>query len=153
VGCTIDTCNPQTGACTHQPYDPYCDDGLVCTGIEKCSPTGCVAGTPINCDDGVACTLDQCQEPSGACVHIELDYNCDDGNVCSGADICPPTGGRPGGRLVCPPENDGIACPTGKCDPVLNACKPYPDDSLCPCGQYCSTTLGCTAQCNVSNCQ
>jgi hypothetical protein len=53
---------------------------------------------------------------------------------------------------VCP--SDGIACTSEVCDPLINACKPIPDDSKCPCGQTCDPKKGgCGQFCVVSTCQ
>src|SRR5262249_46784952 len=38
IGCTIDSCNPSTGACIHQPDNSVCNDGFGCNGIETCNP-------------------------------------------------------------------------------------------------------------------
>jgi hypothetical protein len=50
-----------------------CDDGLACTGGERCVKTAkfsrCVAGREKECNDGDPCTADTCSEPTGACRH------------------------------------------------------------------------------------
>ena len=153
VSCTVDACTPGTGACSHTAEDTLCDNGYRCDGLETCNPAnGCVAGTPITCNDGVTCTLDQCEEPSGTCGYLPFDYLCADGNVCNGSEVCSPTlGCQPGAAFTCP--DDGIACTTQVCDPVLNGCKPVPHSSLCPCGQTCSATFGCGNFCTQRTCQ
>jgi hypothetical protein len=54
-----------------------CDDGLFCTGLERCDDGLCSAGTPRDCDDGVECTLDRCDEDSFSCLHLGPDADGD----------------------------------------------------------------------------
>jgi hypothetical protein len=151
--CTVDDCNPSTGACSHAPTNAVCDDGLICNGVESCSTVfGCIAGTPIDCSDTIACTVDLCQEPTGTCTHAPLDFGCDDNKLCNGVEICDPTMGcQPGAPFVCP--NSGVGCNVEVCDPLINACKPIPHDELCPCGQTCNAQFGCGNFCSVTTCQ
>lgn len=72
ASCSIDRC--VEGTCVHEGRDEVCDDGLFCSGTERCVPTaagadprGCVAGSPIVCGDGVSCTVDACDEGFDAC--------------------------------------------------------------------------------------
>lgn len=152
IACTFDSCNPATGVCAHPPSDAACSDGLTCNGIETCSTqTGCVAGVPVNCADGVGCTVDECLEPSGACASTPSSALCDDGNSCNGFEQCTASGCQPGAPVVCP--DDGIACTTQVCDPVVNACVPVPHNDLCPCTQTCKVGVGCGSFCQVQTCQ
>jgi hypothetical protein len=74
VECTIDTCDPATGACSNTPDDTYCDDGLFCNGVETCDPLNdCQAGTSPDCDDGDVCTDDFCDENLDTCVNTPND--------------------------------------------------------------------------------
>src|SRR5688572_30628774 len=50
---------PDAGACTS---DVECDDGLVCTGRERCIDALCQPGEAVACDDCQACTRDRCVE-------------------------------------------------------------------------------------------
>jgi hypothetical protein len=153
LGCTVDSCDPATGACTHTPNNAFCDDGLVCNGVETCIVgSGCVPGAAVNCSDGIDCTDDQCSEPTGACTHIPLDFRCDDTNLCNGIEVCNATAGcQQGAAFVCP--SNGVVCDVQVCDPLINACKPIPHDELCPCGQQCDVQLGCGNFCSVKTCQ
>src|SRR5262249_18371027 len=91
--CTIDTCDPATGACSHTPYDAVCDDGLVCNGVETCDvQLGCLPGVQVDCNDNVVCTIDTCNEPSGTCSHTLTDALCDDGKLCNVIETCTPQG-------------------------------------------------------------
>jgi hypothetical protein len=152
VACTLDSCNPASGLCLHPASDAACSDGIACDGIETCNAqTGCVAGVPVGCDDGVGCTIDQCLEPSGACAHTPSNALCSDGNTCNGFEQCSPSGCQPGAPIVCP--DDGIACTTASCDPVLNACTTVTHNDLCPCAQSCKVGVGCGNFCQVKTCQ
>lgn len=78
--CTVDLC--EAGACVHTPRD--CDDFNPCT-IDSCNPvSGACEHEPIECDDGDACTVDSCVD--GACVHEPLDCSGDDPCVVFGCD-------------------------------------------------------------------
>src|SRR5262245_46109485 len=101
---------------------------------------GCVNGPAINCDDGIGCTFDVCNESGGgSCLHYAQDYLCDDNKFCNGSETCTMTGCKAGIPPVC---NDNVACTSDICDPVLDACKGIPNNSLCPCGQTCSPSQG-----------
>lgn len=49
--------------------DAECDDGLRCSGRERCDRGICVAGPPLTCRDADPCTHDTCLEPAG-CVFV-----------------------------------------------------------------------------------
>jgi hypothetical protein len=155
IACTIDSCNPASGACVHNPIDAFCGaDGLACNGVEACDPQlGCVATAPTDCDDGIACTADACLEPLGVCSFVPIAAACSDGNLCNGVEVCSPTlGCKPApAPLQCP--DDGVACTTSVCDPATNQCVTVPNDAACPCNQTCDPQLGCGHFCKVATCQ
>ena len=118
VACTIDSCSG--GTASHIDSDAACDDGLYCTGTERCAPSdpeasadGCltenvpVAPAPSGCTSYGAC--DEASEsfppitrPAGA--------TCDDGIACTLDDRCLTTGGACAGT---PSASCGvIACDT-----------------------------------------
>ncbi|MCK6546720.1 hypothetical protein L6R52_12790 [Myxococcota bacterium] len=66
--------------------DAECDDGLRCTGQERCVLGVCRDGADP-CDDGVACTRDLCEESTVACTWVADDTRCNDGNQCTD-DVC-----------------------------------------------------------------
>lgn len=68
--CTVDTCDPKLGDCTHQ-RNPGCKKSL----------GDCIAAT--DCDDGDPCTADTCDAKTGACSHPPQS-ECDTGNRCLG---------------------------------------------------------------------
>lgn len=106
--CTNDSCDPQTGQCSHQANTAPCDDGDPCTGEDACADKLCEAGLPVpgcchgdpDCDDADPCTEESCVE----------------GNCWSG--------GEPEGTsgTGCVP---GSACQSGFCDPVTGTCETF----------------------------
>jgi hypothetical protein len=77
VACTVDVCDEGADACVHLPFDARCDDGLWCTGEERCDPErGCQPGTPRVCDDGFECTADRCDEATDRCVATVVAGQC-----------------------------------------------------------------------------
>jgi|LNFM01.1.fsa_nt_gb hypothetical protein len=88
IACTEDRCDRSSGRCGHTPRDRLCDDGLFCTGVERCDrATGC-ARQPVQCGDSVECTQDRCDEATRRCVHAADDglcpvsYRCDETDGC-----------------------------------------------------------------------
>ncbi len=136
MGCTDDSCDPETDACINSPNDGLCDNGVFCDGAETCDAVlDCQAGTPPICDDGVSCTVDSCDEVSDACVYTPDDAPCDNGVFCDGAETCDPTlGCQPGTPPTC---DDGVGCTDDSCDAETDACVHMPNDALCDNGLYC----------------
>ena len=62
------------GTCTD---DDQCDDGLFCTGTERCTGGRCETEA-VDCDDAIACTTDACVEEDKRCTHTPPDED-DDG--------------------------------------------------------------------------
>ena len=86
--CTVDSCNPATGACLIQPLD--CNDGNPCT-VDSCA-NGLCRSDPvfgIACQDGSPCTIgDACgRDATGAPICIGQPVNCSDNDACT-ADFC-----------------------------------------------------------------
>ncbi|MCC7542428.1 MAG: hypothetical protein IT379_39790 [Deltaproteobacteria bacterium] len=161
VACTRDLCDDETGTCINAPDGPdcrppecrlnaECDDDIDCTNDVCDDETGECVNVPImdgcmsaecataaDCNDGVACTNDTCT--SGRCSHAADASMCPrDG--CMQNVQCDPTMGCVGDARVC---DDGVACTADSCDPATG-CVFAPDDSLCPSGNTCSTTEGCS---------
>ena len=86
--CTVDACDPATGACLNQVLD--CNDGNPCT-VDSCANGLCRADPVfgIACEDGSLCTVgDACgRDATGAPACIGAPVNCSDGDVCT-ADVC-----------------------------------------------------------------
>ena len=93
--------------CAGEADGTPCGSGLICVG-EECVEEGCgdgFVGDGEVCDDGNMTAFDGC-EP-GTCTFTCTDAaECDDGNVCNGAETC-------GSSNVCEagaPSGDGTAC-------------------------------------------
>ena len=79
--CTVDTCNPSTGAITHTPGNAgatcrasagECDESESCTGASAaCPPDGFEASGTACTPDGDECTSDVCDGASAFCTHVE----------------------------------------------------------------------------------
>ncbi|MBW2422153.1 MAG: hypothetical protein JRH19_26715 [Deltaproteobacteria bacterium] len=141
IACTIDTCSALVGI-ANIPADSLCSDGDLCTGIEACDASlGCQAGTPPVVDDGVACTIDSCSALAGV-ANIPDDLACDDASICTGFEFCSPTLGCLVGTPLA--VDDGVACTTDECDPVLGVSN-SPDDSACSDADACTGIETCDA--------
>ena len=130
--CTTDSCNPSSG-CDHTNNTVPCSDNNACTVGDACGGGQCQSGAPAVCNDGSVCTQDSCDpvlgcvftnvtavlcndnnvctddacNPASGCFHTNNTASCDDGNVCTGGDIC--SGGVCGGTPGPPPEVQGVA--------------------------------------------
>jgi putative metal-binding protein len=81
-----------------------CDDGLYCTGQERCENSLCVPGTPVDCPGQGDCLMGLCDEASRGCAYTETDADAD-GHfpVACGGDDCDDTHAevRPGAPEIC----------------------------------------------------
>lgn len=71
--CSTSSSSPRETPLARAPscsQDSECDDGLVCSGLERCVDGRCWAGLPPRCGDGDSCTEDLCLEPFG-CSHLQ----------------------------------------------------------------------------------
>ena len=158
--CTEDTCDTQTGECTHRSIVDSCNDFDICT-IDFCDPDGgCrheprVCGQPDNqclistcssvsgcvdvardCDDGDACTIDTC-DPQQGCVHTPRD--CDDGLACT-VDSCSASNGRCQHRPVECNDDDDDPCTAHSCSEANDgAC--VTRQVICNDGNACTTDV------------
>ncbi|MEO0325930.1 MAG: putative metal-binding motif-containing protein, partial [Myxococcota bacterium] len=94
-----------------------CNDFCFCNGTELCRGGFCVAGDPP-CEDDFACTFRACDEEANTCGNLELRNEvCDDGDLCTGDEICDALLGCVDGiPLGC---SDGDSCTIDQCDPEL----------------------------------
>ena len=149
--CTIDACDPKSGACKHTPEvaGKACDDG-----------DACVAGTV--CDAGGGCSggVNTC-----GCQSLNDCAAFDDGDPCNGTLYCnlslakPACEVLPSSVVVCDPSLDG-PCQQTACDKQLGACdaQPLSDGSACDDGNPCTkgdACVGgaCTSEANTCQCQ
>jgi len=111
--CTWDSCKSKVG-CIHGSNQAVpCNDANACTDIDVCAESKCYSGSPLACDDDNPCTDDWC-DPLQGCMHKNNTSPCDDGNACTGFDVC--TGG------TCVAQNtiscdDANVCTNDICDP------------------------------------
>jgi MYXO-CTERM domain-containing protein len=129
--CTDDSCVQATGECLHVFNGAGCDDGDLCTVLDKCL-NGMCQGKPLSCDDGHNCTQDFCQ-PDVGCIHNGQDDMCDDGNPCT-ADSCSAVSGcqNTPADVACSDGNlctSGDQCVAGVC--VSGAQKECDDNNVC----------------------
>src|SRR5690606_39023178 len=86
--CTDDACVPGEG-CVFTFNTAPCDDGEVCTVGDACDQGVCVPGAAAyDCDDNDPCTDDACVPGGDGCVYTFNTSPCDDGNACTGMDVC-----------------------------------------------------------------
>lgn len=147
--CTIDSCDPASGACVNDPgplEGQGCFDGNLCTLATVCEGGDCVGDTVV-CDDGDDCTADSCDPATGQCLFdatINLGEPCDDGSVCTEGDACADLG-CVGDPVDCVDDNE---CTEDSCDPQAGCI--YPVLSLN--GEPCADGA-CTGSCFLGVCQ
>ncbi len=135
--CTVDACDPKTGACSHvsgpQDGKPCDADQSKCTAGDACQAGKCVAGKALDCDDGKVCTKDSCNAASGCEQVPEVGKSCDDGDPCTGQDGCK-GGSCVGTKLVC---DDGNPCTDDSCGSKGCVFEGVKDGASCGGGKHC----------------
>lgn len=155
ASCTTDSCDEAAHGCVNTPVDTTCDDGVFCTGAERCAPgttgadaQGCVAGASPTCDDGFACTTDTCSATTDACVFTPTHSACDDGLTCDGAEQCNPTSSVADTRGcvagTTPSCDDGVMCTVDTCNEAAGGCTHTTSDTLCGDGIFCDGVEQCS---------
>lgn len=140
--CTKDSCDPNTGTCLHvNDNTALCDDGSVCTQVDKCQNGTCTGFNPITCEDGNPCTTDEC-DPTIGCLKSFNSNPCEDGNPCTVNDKCNQGACVAGGPNTC---DDNNACTRDTCQAGVG-CVNTSDDNL-------SCNIPGLAQCKRSKCQ
>jgi formylglycine-generating enzyme required for sulfatase activity len=134
VGCTDDTCEPETG-CVYTPNHDLCDDLDVCTDNVCDLAQDCTY--PFNtaeCDDSVLCTVDDiCAE--GTCAGTPK--VCADDLWCNGEETCEvETGNCLDGDA--PVIDDTLTCTIDSCDEEKDQVINEPDHSLCEDDNQCT---------------
>ncbi len=139
-GCTRDGCDPVLG-CVHTEeadalpcvatcngfvadYTPCAGDGDICTR-DGCLPSVDLVGDPDMCIPGL----------------LALERQCQDDDVCNGAEYCSPVlGCQPGPPLVC---DDGESCNGVEgCDPALGCTAGTAEPDGTPCDDHHECTAG-----------
>ncbi|MGB0715180.1 MAG: multicopper oxidase domain-containing protein [Phycisphaerae bacterium] len=122
-----------------------CSDGQFCNGNEQCNPITftCEPGPPIDCSDLFACTDDFCDptadDGAGACVNVENDSLCDNGDYCDGQESCSFLTGCVNGVPPCAPELT--------CDEGIDACTGCDNDEICADSNLCTNETCDSGQC------
>ncbi len=136
--CSLDLCLPASGCLYKTPVLP-CDDGNPCTHSDACAAGECL-GQPLACHDANPCTLDSCDPVTGECLHLPIDWPCDDASLCTTGDVCV-LGACVGQGLSC---DDGNPCTTDSCQPQ-SGCTHSPLNIPCDDGNGCTVGDLCTA--------
>ncbi len=109
--CTDDSCDAAAG-CLYVNNSASCEDGNACTQEDLCAGGSCTAGDDVICDDQNPCTAETCS-PANGCVYQMLTTACDDGDACTGPDLCQ-QGNCTGDLQNC---NDSNLCTDDACVP------------------------------------
>ena len=166
VTCTLDACDEDANACTHQTTAASCNIGGQCVAdgarnpandCEVCDPSRSPSAwsrraAGATCDDGLFCTVgDQCTA-AGTCAGAPR--SCDDALTCT-TDLCNETGDRcvhTLGAAQC--LIGGVCYPNGASDPT-NQCRrcnaavdttafsPALVGTACDDGAFCTTGEAC----------
>lgn len=110
--CTTDRCDDTTCECVNEllPTGTPCDDGVFCTGNDRCyGVPACMGVWGVVCDDHDACTTDVCNEEAGTCTHSPPSYR---------AIECGRGGG--GNLAMGTSEFGGYTCPGGSFTAATN---------------------------------
>lgn len=102
--CASASCDVVAKKCVLEPLPDgtACDDGDLCTTIAGCVAGECLGGLPPDCTmlDSI-CAVGTCDPQDGSCVaapKMEMEgMPCDDGFVCTPADVCSEGKCGPGG--------------------------------------------------------
>ena len=134
--CTDDVCTPKDG-CVYVPNTMPCDDAELCTIDDHCEQGICIGGEELDCDDQNLCTDDACDGVAG-CIYTNNVVNCDDGNECTGNDVCA-SSVCAGVALDC---GDNDVCTDDSCDPAVG-CQYVNNSASCDDGNECTTGDAC----------
>lgn len=143
-GCSFGIC--QQGLCASVPQNDGqpCDDGLFCTINDKCVAAKC-SGDPNPCaPPDNPCMVGVCNEFNFSCVTVPGNNGmaCEDGNFCTGGEVCSNgmcLGGQPANEgIACDDANGctgGTTCASGTCsNPVSQIGQCVAGDACCPAG-------------------
>jgi len=143
--CLLGTCVDGKGCIEKAiPDGTKCDDGVFCTGDDRCEGGECSPGPVLKCNDGNPCTIDACLMTAG-CKNSpsQPGIPCDDGDPCTTKDICleGECVGGSGGAAASNP------CLVVKCDPATGKTEisNKADGTPCKDGAPCTWGDACTA--------
>jgi len=145
--CTVDDCDPKTGACINTPVSggELCENGDVCDGIGVCDDNAqCVVQPAQPCDNSDPCKVYTCDKVKGCVVSSFTTAACNDGDPCTTVDKCNGAGACVGGTIQkC---DDGNECTTDSCVP-FQGCKAVAgnEGGTCDDGNNCSTGDKCVS--------
>jgi len=145
--CTTDSCDTNTGNCTHVDHSVDCVSQDPCL-IGSCNTTNgqCIYADVV-CDDGINCTEDICVTGVG-CQYTPIDQRCLNYDGCANNGTCNVSVGCVSAPLVCPGQN--LYCLFSYCVPFVsreNGCTEQPRD----CGGNYSNTSCDTYNCSEAN--
>lgn len=143
--CTVDDCDEAFQCLNVVDTAKTCDDGDLCTIVDKCTAAGLCAGTAKVCDDGNSCTADACDAATGDCPfgNVPNGTLCSDGSNCSLDDGCI-AGACTGSPLDCEDDNE---CTTDACNEAAGECghASVADTTICDDADPCTTADQCTS--------
>ncbi len=144
--CTTGTCVAPLG-CVFSPVPDgaTCASATACAGAGTCSAGKCAPGTKTDCSDGNVCTDDLCDPQVKGCYWLPASGACEDGDLCTGHDVC--TNGKclPG-TLFGPATNcdDGNVCTDDSCVPATG-CQHLANSAACDDGNACTVLEKCAS--------
>ena len=135
--CTDDSCDPAVG-CVATPNTVPCDDGDACTENTSCNAGSC-EGSPVVCTDGKQCTIDGCDSATGCTFTNDDGAACQDGEPCTGPDLCDAGACLSGPPVDCDDDNP---CTDDSCESGVG-CGSTPNTAGCDDGDACTTADTC----------
>ena len=132
--CTLDRCDPATGACLHDPAPDggACDDQDACTTLDRCAAGACKGLTLGNC-----CGNGYCE--AGETCGCDADCH---GQPCDAPDACTDNATCQGG--LCLGELVPACCGNGLCEPGETcACAADCQGQPCAAADACVTAATC----------
>ncbi len=158
--CLAATCTRQGSSCSMRcaeagqcvtraapvALDYACDDGTLCTTMDRCDGDGGCVGVERACNDrqarGACYFGDVCVRADGGCAPLYADAGapCDDGNVCTHGDTCDGQGACRPGSGCASTDCGGGTCTVNGCSLTL-----VPDGTPCRADGLCTVSGDCVA--------
>jgi len=146
--CTIDSCEPALGCVFPvELAGTVCDDGDLCTQLDRCMDGACVGSDAVVCEASDVCHLvGVCDPATGACSDPagNDEAPCDDGDACTTTSACSAGACVGTEALTC---DDGNDCTVDGCD-VETGCTFAAADSGASCddGDACTQVDACDGE-------